>query len=186
MVVRRICYPIICFLTSTVLILNFLIPIPTSRAQELSETQEEQIEKIITTFASEPELGMKLLEQLSEENPGLAVLTIVELAKRIPEKAMMAAVNLAETSPMVTAKGLVAIGRASAALAETQPQLAATLKAVLTESTVQIIEITPSIAALVVQSCNEFDPELGKSLWNETTAAGLELSYLFAASPIMP
>ena len=184
MTVRRICYTTICFLTSTLLILNFLVP--TSVAQELSGTQEEQIEKIITAFATEPELGMQLLEGLAEENPELAVLTIVELAETIPETAVMAAVNLAETSPMVATRGLVAIGEASVELAETQPQLAATLEAVLTESTVQMVEITPSIAALVVQSCMQFDPELGQSLWNETTAAGLEQFYLFAASPTIP
>ena len=182
MMTRRVYQTIVLVLTLTVLILNFFIPI--SLAQELSEI--EKIEEIITTFASEPELGMKLLEELAEENPGLAVLTIVELAKEIPEKAVVAITNLAKTNPEVAARGLVNIAKASAELAETQPKLAAALKAVLTESIVQTIETTPGVVAVVVQSIKQVVPELGESLEEEAVAAGLERDYLLAASPIMP
>jgi len=182
MMTRRVYQTIILGLTSTVLILNFFIPI--SLAQELSEI--EKIEEIITTFASEPELGMKLLEELAEENPGLAVLTIVELAKEIPEKAVVAITNLAKTNPEVAARGLVNIAKASAELAETQPKLAAALKAVLIESIVQMIETTPGVVAVVVQSIKQVVPELGESLEEEAVVAGLERDYLLAASPIMP
>ena len=182
MMTRRVYQTIVLVLTLTVLILNFFIPI--SLAQELSEI--EKIEEIITTFASEPELGMKLLEELAKENPGLAVLTMVELAKEIPEKAVVAITNLAKTNPEVAARGLVNIAKASAELAETQPKLAAALKAVLTESIVQTIETTPGVVAVVVQSIKQVVPELGESLEEEAVAAGLERDYLLAASPIMP
>ena len=182
MMIRRVYQTIILVLTSTVLVLNFFIPI--SLAQELSEI--EKIEEIITTFASEPELGMKLLEELAEENPGLAVLTIVELAKEIPEKAVVAITNLAKPNPEVVARGLVAITSVFLELSETQPKLAATLKAVLTESIVQMVDIAPGIAAVVVQSVTQVAPELGESLEEEAVAAGLESDYLLAASPIMP
>jgi len=184
MMTRRVYQTIILVLTSTVLILNFFIPI--SLAQELSEIEKEQIEEIITTFASEPELGMKLLVELAKENPGLAVLTMVELAKEIPEKAVVAITNLAKTNPEVAARGLVAIARVCTQLTETQPKLAAALKAVLTESIVQMIETTPGVAAVVVQSIKQVTPELGESLEEEAVAAGLERDYLLAASPIMP
>jgi len=182
MMSRRVYQTIVLVLTSTVLMLSFFIPI--SLAQELSEI--EKIEEIITTFASEPELGMKLLEELAEENPGLAVLTMVELAKEIPEKAVIAIANLAKTNPEVAARGLVNIAKASAELAETQPKLAAALKAVLIESTVQMIETTPGVVAVVVQSIKQVVPELGESLEEEAVAAGLGIDYLLAASPIMP
>ena len=184
MVARRVYCMTVCFLTSTMLILNFFIP--TSAAQELSKTEEEQIEKIITTFASEPELGMKLLEDLAEENPRLAVLTIVELAKEIPEKAVIAITSLAKTNPEVTVIGLIAIARALEQLVETQPKLAATLKAVLTESIIGMIVTTPGVAAIAIQSIKQVAPDLGKSLEEEAVIAGLERDYLLAASPTMP
>ncbi len=184
MVARRIYQTTICFLASTLLILNFFVL--TSAAQELSEAEREQIEEMITIFASEPELGMKLLEDLSEEDPGLAVLTIVELAKRIPEKAVMALVNLAKTNPEVTVRALMAIAEASQELAETQPELAATLYAVLSESIIQMIETAPDVAAVAIQSIKQVAPEIGASLEEEVVVAGLERDYLLAASPIMP
>ncbi len=169
-------------LTSSLLIFTFFAPI--SLAQEL--TEEEQIEILIATFATDPELGMEQLEDLAEENPGLAVLVIVELAKGFPEKAVMAIISLAEINPEVAARGLVVIASICAELSETQPKLAAILKAVLTESIIQMVETAPGVVALVVQSIKQITPELGESLEEEATAAGLEEDYLLAASPIMP
>lgn len=182
-------YPMtIIFLTSVLLILGLFIS--ASLAQNLSETEIEKIEEMIAMFVSEPELAMKQLEELAKENPELAVLAIVELAKEIPEKAVMAIMNLAEINPSVTAKGLVAIGQLSIALAETQPKLAATLKAVLSQSITGMAESGTGrgagVAAMVVQSFKQSNPELGESLEEEAVAAGLERSYLLAASPIMP
>ena len=182
MMTARVYRTAILLLTSSLLIFTFFVP--TSLAQEL--TEEEQIERLITTFASDPELGMEQLEELAEENPGLAVLTIVELAKEIPEAAVIAIPSLAEINPEVAARGLVAICRVYALLTETQPRLAATLKAVLTESVVQMVETAPGAVAVVVQSCLQCNPELGESLEEEAIAAGLERDYLLAASPIMP
>jgi len=184
MVARRIYYTTICLLTGAMLALTFFTA--TSPAQALSLAEEEQIEDIITTFASEPELGMTLLQDLAEENPELAILTILELAKRDPENAVMAIVNLAETNPEVTVRALMAIAEASEKLAETQPGLAATLYAVLSESITQMIETAPDVAAVAVQSIKQVAPEIGDSLEEETVAAGLESDYLLAASPIMP
>jgi hypothetical protein len=49
-----------------------------------------------------------------------------------------------------------------------------------------MIETTPGVAAVVVQSVTQVAPEIGESLEEEATAAGLEEDYLLAASPIMP
>ncbi len=168
-------------LTSSLLIFTFFAPI--SLAQEL--TEEEQIEWLIATFASDPELGMEQLEDLAEENPDLAVLAIVELAKEIPETVVMVIIRLAEINPEVVARGLVTIASICVELSETQPKLAATLKAVLIESIVQMVDIAPGIVAVVVQSVTQVAPELGESLEEEAVAAGLEEDYLLAASPIM-
>jgi len=43
-----------------------------------------------------------------------------------------------------------------------------------------------AVAAVVVQSFKQSNPELRESLEEEAVAAGLERSYLLAASPIMP
>ena len=129
---------------------------------------------------------MEQLEDLAEENPGLAVLAIVELAKELPAIAVVAIVSLAEIHPEVAARGLVAIASTSVELSETQSELAATLKAVLIEVTLKMIDNTPGLAAVVVQSVMQVAPELGESLEEETVAAGLEENYLLAASPIMP
>ncbi len=169
-------------LTSSLLIFTFFAPI--SLAQEL--TEEEQIEWLIATFASDPELGMEQLEDLAEENPDLAVLAIVELAKEFPETVVMVITSLAEINPEVVARGLVTIASICVELSETQPKLAATLKAVLIESIVQMVDIAPGIVAVVVQSVTQVAPELGESLEEEAVAAGLEGDYLLAASPIMP
>ena len=188
MIARRIYGMMTCFLIFALLVLN--LSIPAALAQDLSEAEIEKIEEIITTFASDPELGMKLLIDLAEENPELAVLAIVGLAQEIPEKAVMAIISLAEINPSVTARGLVTIGELSIELAETQPKLAAILKAILSQSITGMVESESGrgagVAAVVVQSCKEIDPGLGESLEEEAVAAGLERSYLLAASPIMP
>ncbi len=181
---RRIYYTTICLLTGAMLALNSFTA--TSPAQALSLAEEEQIEDIMTTFASEPGLAMTLLQDLAEENPELAVLAILELAKRDPENAVMAIVNLAETNPEVTIRGITAIAVASQELAETQPELTDALYAVLVESTTQMIETAPVIAAIIVQSINQAAPDIGALLEVEMVAAGLESDYLLAASPIMP
>jgi len=173
---------IILVLTSSLIILNLFVS--ASLAQEL--TEEEQIERLIATFVSDPELGMEQLEDLAEENPGLVVLTIVELAKEIPETAVVAITRLAEISPEVAARGLVTIASVYMELSETQPRLAATLKAVLSESIVEMVETAPGVAAVVVQSIQQITPELGAPLEEEAIGAGLERDYLLAASPIMP
>ena len=188
MVVKRICRMMTCFLIFALLVSNLFVA--AALAQDSSETEIEKIEEIITTFTSNPELGMKLLKDLAEENPELAVLAIVELAKETPEKAVMAIINLAEINPKVTAEGLVAIGKVLGELAEAQPKLAATLKAILSQSITGMVESGTGrgagVAAVVVKSCKQSNPELGESLEAEAVAAGLERSYLLAASPIMP
>ena len=188
MIARRIYGMMTCFLIFALLVLN--LSIPASLAQDLSEAEIEKIEEIITTFASDPELGMKLLKDLAEENPELAVLAIVGLAQEIPEKAVMAIISLAEINPSVTARGLVAIGELSIETQEHEPKLAASLRAVIYESIVIMVGSGTGrgagVAAVVVQSCKEIDPGLGESLEEEAVAAGLERSYLLAASPIMP
>ena len=188
MAIRKIRFTIISFLTLALLLLGFSAGF--SMAQELTESEEELIEHIINVFDSEPELGMKLLEDLAEENPELAVLVIVELAKEAPDKAVIAIVNLVEINPSVAARGLVAIGELFTELAETQPELAATLKAVLSQSITGMVESGSGrgagVAAVVVNSCKQSNPELGKFLEEEAVAAGLERFYLLAASPIIP
>ncbi|MQY58051.1 MAG: hypothetical protein GH144_00385 [Clostridia bacterium] len=188
MIAKRIYRMMTCFLIFALLMLNLFVA--AALAQDLSEAEIEKIEEIITTFASDPELGMNLLKDLAEENPELAILAIVGLAQEIPEKAVMAIVSLAEINPKVAAGGLVAIGQLSIELAETQPKLAAILKAVLSQSITGMVESGSGrgagVAAVVVQSCKEIDPGLGESLEEEAVAAGLERSYLLAASPIMP
>ena len=188
MVARRIYGMMTCFLIFALLVSNLFVA--AALAQDLSETEIETIEEIIAAFASDPELGMNLLIDLAEENPEFAVLAIMKLAEEIPEKAVMAIMNLAEINPKVAAGGLVAIGELSIELAETQPELAAILKAVLSQSITGLVESGTGrgagVAAVVVQSCKEIDPGLGESLEEEAVAAGLERSYLLAASPIMP
>ena len=185
MVVRRIYYTTIFILTSTVLILNFFIPTPL--AQELSKTEKEQIKKIITTFASEPKLGMELLEDLAKENPELAVLAVVQLVKETPKLAVleppittpevvvMTVKDLSRTQPEVAVRSLIRIAEIKAAL-----------HAMLTESVVLMIEDTPDVAAVAVQSIKQVAPENGRLVEEDAVAAGLERSYLLAASPIMP
>ncbi len=188
MFAKRIYGMMTCFLIFALLVSNLFVA--AALAQDLSEAEIETIEMIITTFASDPELGMKLLKDFAEENPDLAVLIIVELAKEIPEKAVMAIMNLAETNPSIAAGGLVAIGQLSTELGETQPKLAAILKAVLIQSIIDMVESGTGrgagVAAVVVQSLKQFNPELGEAIEEEAVAAGLERSYLLAASPIMP
>ncbi len=157
----------------------------------MKNLQDKCLQGLIIGFlVSISAIAMKQLQELAEENPELAVLTIVELAKEIPERAVMAIVNLAEINPSVTARGLTAIGELSIGLVETQPKLAAILKAILSRSIVQMVESGSGrglgVAAVVVQSFKQSNPELGESLEEEAVAAGLERSYLLAASPIMP
>ena len=188
MLAKRTYRMMTCFLIFALLILN--LSIVASLAQDLSEAEIEKMEEIITAFASDPELGMKLLTDLAEENPELAVLALVELAKEIPEKAVMAIINLAEINPNVTARGLVAIGKLSIELPEDETELAKRLKAVIYESMVSMLNSGTGrgagVAAVVVNSFKQSNPELGESLEEEAVAAGLERFYLLAASPIMP
>ncbi len=188
MVARRIYRMMICFLIFALLVSNLFVA--ASLAQDLSEAEIEKIEEIIATFASDPELGMKLLEDLAEENPKLAILAIVKLAEEIPEKAVMAIMNLAEINPNMAVAGLVAIGKRSIETQENDPKLAASLRAVISQSITGMVESGTGrgfgVAAIAVKSCKEIDPGLGESLEEEAVAAGLERSYLLAASPIMP
>ena len=102
----------------------------------------------------------------------------------------MAITNLAEINPSVAARGLTAIGQLSTELGENDPKLTASLRAVIYEAIAGMVESGTGrgagVAAVVVQSCKEIDPGLGESLEEEAVAAGLERSYLLAASPIMP
>ena len=193
MVAKRIYCMMTFFLIFALLVLNLFVV--AALADDLSEAEiakieEIIIEEIITAFASDPELGMKLLKDLAEENPELAVLALVELAKETPEKAVMAIVNLAEINPKVTAEALVAIGECYTEIAKNEPELAATLKAVLCQSITGMVESGTGrgagVAAVVVNSCKQSNPELGETIEEEAVAAGLERSYLLAASPIMP
>jgi len=188
MVAKKIYWTMTCFLIFALLVSNLFVA--AALAQNLSEAEIEKIEEIITTFASDPELGMKLLKDLAGKDPKLATLALVKLAKEIPEKAAMAVINLVEINPSVAAKGLVAIGELSTELAETQPKLAAILKAVLNQSMTGMVEggtgRGAGVAAVVVNSFKQSNPELGESLEEEAVAAGLERFYLLAASPIMP
>ncbi len=188
MVTRRTYRMMTCFLIFASLILNLFVA--ASLAQDLSEAEIEKIEEIITTFTSDSELGMKLLKDLAEENPELAVLAIVKLAEEIPEKAVMAIIRLTETNPSMAARGLTAIGERSLELPEDKNVLAQRLKAVIYESIVSMLNIGTGrgagVAAVVVNSFKAIDPELGAFLEEEAVAAGLERSYLLAASPIMP
>ncbi len=189
MVTRRTYRMMTCFLIFALLVSNLFVA--AALAQELSNAEIETIEEIITTFASDFELGMKLLKDLIEENPDLAVLTIVELAREIPLKAVAAIVNLAEINPKVATTVLVAIGKhAVEDHPENDPKLAASLKAIIYESIVSMLNSGTGrgagVAAVVVNSFKAIDPGLGAFLEEEAVAAGLERSYLLAASPIMP
>jgi len=66
----------------------------------------------------------------------------------------------------------------------------ASLRAVLSQSIVQMVESGSArglaVAAVVEQSFKQSNPELRESVEEEAVAAGLERSYLLAASPIMP
>ncbi len=188
MIARRIYGIMACFLIFALFTLP--LSITASLAQDSPEAAEERIEEVIAAFASDPELGMELLKELAEEDPELAVLVLTQLAAEMPEKAVMAIVSLAEINPNVAAEGLVAIGKVYTELAEAQPKLAATLKAVLSQSITSIVESGTGrgagVAAVVVNSYKQSNPELGETIEEEAVAAGLERSYLLAASPIMP
>ena len=188
MVAKRIRGTMICFLIFALLVSNLFVA--AALAQDLSEAEIETIEEIIAAFASDPELGMKLLIDLAEENPELAVLTLVELALEIPEKAVMAIINLAEINPKVTATALTVICATSMELSEIQPKLSAILRAIFNESILGMLKggtgRGAGVAAVAVKSCKQCNPELGESAEEEAVAAGLERSYLLAASPIMP
>ncbi len=181
-----------CFLLFALLTLT--LSIAASLAQNLSEAEAERIEELITTFASDSELGMELLKDLAEENPELAALALVKLAEEIPERAVMAIMNLAEINPNVTVAGLIAIGKRSLEIPsdnwENDPKLMASLKAVITQSIAGMAEIGTGrgfgVAAIAVKTFKEIAPLLGEFLEEEAVAAGLERSYLLAASPIMP
>ena len=170
------------------------LSITTSLAQNLSEAENESIEEIITAFASDPELGMELLEELGEENPALAALVLVRLAEEMPEKAVMAIVKLAEINPNVATTGLVTISKRALETPldnwANDPQLSSSLKAVISQSITILAEIGTGrgfgVAAIAIKSFKEIDPELGELLEEEAVAAGLQRSYLLAASPIMP
>ena len=181
-----------CFLLFALLTLT--LSIAASLAQDLSEAEAERIEELITTFASDSELGMELLKDLAEENPELAALALVKLAEEIPERAVMAIMNLAEINPNVTVAGLVAIGKRSLEIPgdnwENDPKLTASLKAVIAQSIAGMAEIGTGrgfgVVAIAVKTLKIIAPLLGESLEEEAVAAGLERSYLLAASPIMP
>jgi len=185
MVAKRIYRMMTCFLIFALLVLS--LSIPASLAQDLSEAEIEKIEEIITTFASDPELGMKLLKDLAEENPELAVLTVIQLVREIPKLAVLepskvtpevvliTVVDLSRTHLDVALRSLIRIA-----------QIEAALHSILTLIPVEMIEDNPGAAALVVQSIKRVAPEIGRLLEEEVVAAGLERSYLLAASPIMP
>ena len=170
------------------------LSITASLAQDLPEAENEGMERIISAFASDPELGMELLEELGEENPELAALVLVRLAEEMPEKAVMAIVKLAEINPSVATKGLVSIGKRALETSvdnwASDPQLSASLKAVVSQSIIIMAEIGTGrgfgVVAIAIKSFKEIDPELGELLEEEAVAAGLQRSYLLAASPIMP
>lgn len=188
MVARRTYRIMTCFLLFALFTLT--LSIAASLAQGLSETETESIEELIATFASDSELGMELLKDLAEENPELAALALLKLAEEIPERAVMAIINLAEINPNVTVTALIAIGKRSLETQEDEPKLAASLRAVMSESMIGMVEGGTGrgfgVVAIAVKSFKEIDPGLGTFLEEETVAAGLERSYLLAASPIMP
>jgi Mn-dependent DtxR family transcriptional regulator len=61
MIARRIYRIMTCFLIFVLLVSNLLVA--AALAQDLSETEIEKIEEIITTFASDPELGEIIEEE---------------------------------------------------------------------------------------------------------------------------
>jgi hypothetical protein len=61
MIARRIYRRMTCFLIFVLLVSNLFVA--AALAQDLSETEIEKIEEIITTFASDPELGEIIEEE---------------------------------------------------------------------------------------------------------------------------
>jgi len=174
-----------CFLIFALLVSNLFVA--AALAQDLSEVEIGKVEEIITTFASDPELGMNLLKDLAEENPDLAVLTVIQLVKETPKLAVLepskvtpegvliTVVDLSRTQLEVALRALIRIAEIESALHR-----------ILTLIPVEMIEYNPGAAAVAVESIKRVDPEIGRLLEEEVVAAGLERSYLLAASPIMP
>ncbi len=111
------------------------------------------------SFAQE-EVNIENLIQLFVENPSAAINMLLDLAKTNPQAVALVLAGVAERAPEL----------------EGQIKLAC----------IALIDVDPAVAALCVATIKDRVPELGQRVEDIVVAAGLEESYLRAASPVRP
>lgn len=175
--------PIVCLVAVLILVAGGL---SMSIAHELSEFDQIEVDLIIAAFETDPDWAMGLLEDFAEENPGLAAIAICELCQVNHEWGMMAMVNLALSCPDVAVGALCEMASECRDMYDTDPEAAEILEAMIMETVIQMVDEFPELAATAIVSIGEEWEEMGVDLKEAALDAGLELSYLAAASPIAP
>ena len=114
------------------------------------------------------------------------VQALIELFISSPVAAMDQLLELAKTDPQSVALVLAGVAERAYALRATNPDLAASLEDSVALTCVHLLDVDPSAAALAVVTIKDKVPEVGEWVERVTVAAGLERSYLVAASPVRP
>jgi len=110
----------------------------------------------VDLFISSPEAGIEQILDLAAEDPEMAALILARVAERMEE------------------------------LKVSDPALAERCENCVCCCCVKLINVSPTAAALAVATIKEYAPEIGERAEQEVIAAGLEQSYLRAASPVRP
>lgn len=185
---KRSCCLAISLLTVVILIMGSL---PIAGAQELSKSEQIQIDTMTAAFKIDADWAMGLMKNFAKTTPKLAAVAILELAKTSPEVATMVATELAKTSPEVAEvaiRGLLAITTTSIDLAKTElgTRQALELRTMVIKAVVQMAKETPQVAAIAMVSLFQVSPEIGVAVREKIVAAGVKEEYLKAATPITP
>lgn len=184
---KRYCL-IVCLVAVLILVAGGL---SISTAHHLSEIDQIEVDFIIVAFETDDDVwAMGILEDFAEENRRLAAIAICELCQVHHDKGMMAIVNLALTYPDVSVCALWEMACECRDMHKTEPEAAEILEAMVTETVIELVAVSPVVAATAIVSiAEEWEEEMGDALDDLQEAAlvaGLQQTYLTAASPIAP
>ena len=111
---------------------------------------------------------------------------LVNLFISDPTTAMDQLLTLATTDPETVALVLGQVAEKTVELRETDPIRASILENDILLTCVSLVDVDPHAAALAVNTVKDHVPDIGQKAEDMCVAAGLEESYLRAASPVRP
>jgi len=114
------------------------------------------VQSLIEEFISNPVAGAEHMIALAQEDPETAALVLAGVAERSVE------------------------------IRRTDPTLADLLENEIALVCIELVDIDPHASAVIINTIKDRVPEIGERIEGMATGAGLEESYLRAASPVRP